>query len=87
MKSYFHISNKILRDICRTNDHTGKYSLIIGIPVTTLDNIPDAILKTWSEIWQDTQLNRVYRADVTLHVQKYYDGDNAEVETYISIID
>lgn len=90
------------------NDYTGKYTLIIGFPVTTLNNIPDgfvgkeisvgknqkyiskgkmpeAILKTWTEIWQDTQLKRAYRADVTVHGQKYYDGDNAEVETYISI--
>ncbi|MFV8343043.1 GyrI-like domain-containing protein [Flavobacterium sp. XS2P39] len=92
------------------SDYTGKYTLIIGFPVTTFDNIPDslvgrnisvgsnvkyiskgkmpeAILKTWTEIWQDTQLNRAYRADVTVHGQKYYDGDNAEVETYISIIE
>ena len=90
------------------NDYTGKYTLIIGFPVTTLDNIPDgfvgreisvkknekyiskgkmpeAILKTWTEIWQDTQLKRAYRADVTVHGKKYFDGDNAEVETYISI--
>jgi len=90
------------------SDYTGKYTLIIGFPVTTLDNIPDgfvgreisvgkakkyisqgkmpeAIIKTWTEIWQDTQLKRAYRADVTVHGQKYFDGDNAEVETYISI--
>ena len=90
------------------SDYTGKYTLIIGYPVTTLDNIPDgfvgreisvgktekyisqgkmpeAILQTWTEIWQDTQLKRAYRADVTVHGKKYYDGDKAEVETYISI--
>lgn len=92
------------------SDYTGKYTLIIGFPVTTLDNIPDgfvgreifvgkakkyiskgkmpeAIIKTWTEIWQDAQLKRAYRADVTVHGQKYFDGDNAEIETYISIID
>lgn len=92
------------------SDYTGKYTLIIGFPVTKLDNIPDgfvgrnisvgsnvkytskgkmpeAILKTWTEIWQDTELKRAYRADVTVHGQKYFDGDNAEIETYISIID
>lgn len=90
------------------SDYTGKYTLIIGFPVTTLDTIPDgfigreisvgknekyiskgkmpeAILKTWTEIWQDTQLKRAYRADVTVHGKKYFDGDSAEVETYISI--
>ena len=46
--------------------------------------MPEAILKTWKEIWQDTQLKRAYRADVTVHGQKYYNGDNAEVETHIS---
>ena len=49
--------------------------------------MPEAILKTWIEIWQDTQLKRAYRADVTVHGQKYFDGDNPEIETYISIID
>ena len=92
------------------SDYTGKYTIILGFPVTTLSNIPDgfvgqsisvgsnvkytskgkmpeAILKTWTEIWQDTELKRAYRADVTVHGQKYFDGDNAEIETYISIID
>jgi len=32
-------------------------------------------------------IKRVYRADVAAHGQKYYDGDNADVETSISIID
>ncbi len=90
------------------NDFRGKYTLIIGFPVTTLDNVPDglvgreisvgknekfvskgkmpeAILKTWMEIWQDTELKRAYRADVTVHGQKYHEGDKAEVETYISV--
>jgi predicted transcriptional regulator YdeE len=49
--------------------------------------MPEAILKTWTEIWQDTRLKRAYRADVTVHGQKYFDGDNAEIETYISIMD
>lgn len=92
------------------SDHTGKYTLLIGLPVTTLDNIPDgfvgqeiaigkyqkytskgkmpeAIIKTWTEIWQDSTLKRAYRADVTVHGEKYFQGDSAEVETYISIVD
>lgn len=92
------------------SDYTGKYTIIIGYPVTTLEYIPEgfvgreihvgkakkyiskgkmpeAIIKTWTEIWQDTHLKRAYRADVTVHGQKYFDGDNAEIETYISIID
>lgn len=49
--------------------------------------MPEAILKTWTEIWQDKELKRAYRADVTVHGKKYYDGDNAEVETHISVIE
>ena len=106
------IPNKVSNDIYAVytdyeSDSNGKYTLIIGYPVTTIDSIPDgfvgrnisigpslkfiskgkmpdAILRTWVEIWNDTQLKRAYRADVTVHGQKYFDGDNAEVETYIS---
>ena len=101
------ISDKIPN---RESDYTGKYTLIIGFSVSTLDNIPnefigreihigknkkyvskgkmpEAIVKTWTEIWQEQDLKRAYRADVTVHGKKYYDGDNAEVETYISIIE
>lgn len=92
------------------SDFTGKYRLIIGFSVNTLDNIPnefmgreihigknkkyiskgkmpEAIVKTWTEIWKEQDLKRAYRADVTVHGKKYYDGDNAEVETYISVIE
>jgi hypothetical protein len=31
--------------------------------------------------------HKVYRADIAVHEQKYFDGDNAEVETDFSIID
>lgn len=58
-----------------------------NIKYTSKGKIPEAILKTWTEIWQDSQLKRAYRADVTVHGQKYFDGDNAEVETYISVIE
>lgn len=47
--------------------------------------MPEAILKTWTEIGEDTKLKRAYRADVTVHGQKYNDGDKAEIETYIAI--
>lgn len=85
-----------------------RYKLIIGFPVSSLDDIPndfvgreilvgnsekftskgkmpEAILKTWSEIWTNKKLKRAYRADVTVHGKKYFDGKNAEVETFISI--
>lgn len=47
--------------------------------------MPAAILKTWVEIWQDKQLKRAYRTDYTVHGKKYFNGENAEVETYISV--
>ena len=47
--------------------------------------MPEAVFNTWLEIWNDTGLDRAYIADFTVHGKKYYDGDNAEVETYISI--
>lgn len=91
-------------------DFTGAYTTIVGLAVTSLDNIPagfvgltieasgyqkfvskgkmpEAIVTTWFEIWGDTELNskRAYKADFTIHGPKYYDGDKAEVETFISI--
>ncbi|HYG38632.1 MAG TPA: hypothetical protein VD908_08440 [Cytophagales bacterium] len=49
--------------------------------------MPEAIFNTWLEIWQNKELNlkRAYKADFTVHGKKYYDGDNAEVETFISV--
>lgn len=47
--------------------------------------MPKAVLATWMEIWQNKDLNRTYNADFTVHGKKYYDGENAEVETFISV--
>ena len=47
--------------------------------------MPEAVYNTWLEIWQSKSLNRAYKADFTIHGKKYYDGDNAEVETYLSV--
>ncbi|MDO5986808.1 GyrI-like domain-containing protein [Flavivirga amylovorans] len=47
--------------------------------------MPEAIFNTWVEIWQNKNLNRAYKADFTVHGKKYYDGDNAEVETFLSV--
>ncbi|PKG43833.1 GyrI-like domain-containing protein [Psychroflexus sp. MES1-P1E] len=89
-------------------DFNGTHTLIIGLPVSSLENIPEgfggitiekdvyekfvskgkmpeAVLATWMEIWQDKDLKRTYNADFTIHGKKYYDGDNAEVETFISV--
>lgn len=91
-------------------DFTGPYTTIIGLAVSSLDNIPkgfvglaietdtyqkfiskgkmpEAVVNTWLEIWQNKDLNakRAYKADFTVHSKKYYLGNNAEVETYISV--
>jgi len=109
------ITNKVNDDIYAVytdyeSDYTGKYTTIIGVPVNSLECIPngfmgreftlgkykkfvsigkmpEAVLNTWMEIWNDNELRRSYSADVTVHGQKYYDGDHAEVETYISVTD
>jgi len=92
------------------NGDAGKYTVIIGLPVKSLDDIPnefvgreiyvgksqkfvakgkmpEAVVKMWTEIWENKALKRAYRADVTVHGKKYYDGDNAEVETFISVVE
>lgn len=92
------------------SDFTGFYTTIVGLPVKSLENIPDgfvgitietanyqkfvskgkmpeAVVSTWFEIWGNKELNlqRAYKADFTIHGKKYFDGDNAEVETFISV--
>lgn len=47
--------------------------------------MPEAVAKTWFEIWADDTLKRTYKADFTVHGKKYYDGENAEVETFIAV--
>lgn len=89
-------------------DFTGPYTTIIGLPVSSLKDVPEgfvgitietdvyqkfvskgkmpeAMFNTWLQIWQDKTLKRSYHADFTVHGKKYYEGDNAEVETFLSI--
>ncbi|WP_299801353.1 effector binding domain-containing protein [uncultured Maribacter sp.] len=107
------IPNKVNDDIYAVytdyeTDFNGPYTLIIGLPVSSLGNIPEdfvcitierdmyekfvskgkmpeAVLATWMEIWQNIDLKRTYNNDFTIHGKKYFDGDNAEVETFISV--
>lgn len=107
------IPNKVNDDIYAVytayeTDFSGPYTTIIGLPVSSLENIPEgfvgitietaiyqkfvskgkmpeAIYNTWLEIWQNKNLNNAYIANFTIHGKKYYQGDNAEVETFISI--
>ncbi|WP_207532727.1 GyrI-like domain-containing protein [Desertivirga arenae] len=67
----------------------------VGITIETADyqqftskgKMPEAIGKTWYEIWENTELNKIraYKADFTIHGEKYNHGDQAEVETFISV--
>ncbi|GAB5565223.1 MAG: hypothetical protein Wins2KO_22860 [Winogradskyella sp.] len=52
---------------------------------TSKGKMPNAVFNTWLEIWNDKELNRAYKSDFTVHGKKYFDGNNAEVETFISI--
>ena len=109
------IPNKISDDIYAVYTHyetdfTGEYTTIIGLPVSSLADIPadmigitidttsyhkivsrgkmpEAIANTWLAIWANQELNskRAYKADFTVHGKKYYDGDHAEVETFLSV--
>ena len=109
------IPNKVNDDIYAIytdyeTDFKGAYTTIIGLPVSSLENIPEgfvgitiekteykkfvskgkmpeAVVNTWIEIWGNNELNltRTYKADFTIHGKKYYDGDTAEVETFISV--
>lgn len=47
--------------------------------------MPQAVFNTWLAIWADKTLKRTYQVDFTVHGKKYYDGDQAEVETFISV--
>ena len=91
------------------SDYTDEYTTIIGIPVSTLDEIPDsligrefqsedfqkiiakgeipnAVMNVWLDIWQrDKQLNRKYSYDFEVYGAKSQNGENSEVEIYLSI--
>lgn len=109
------IPNKISDEIYAVytgyeSDFMGPYTTIVGLPVSSLENIPkgfvgitientayqkfvskgkmpEAVFNTWLEIWGNKGLNskRAYKADFTIHGKKYYDGDDAEVETFVSV--
>lgn len=91
------------------SDFADEYTTIIGLKVSTLDEIPDgfvgrefkpdkfqkftakgempkAVLDTWIDIWQrDNELNRKYNYDFEVYGDKSQNGENSEVEIYLSI--
>lgn len=108
------IPNKSASDIISIytdykSDFTDKYTTIIGLMVSTLDEIPDgligrefkpdnfqkftakgempkAVLAIWLDIWQrDKELNRKYSYDFEVYGEKSQNGENSEVEIYLSV--
>lgn len=107
------IPNKVSNNIITIytdykSDYTDEYTTIIGIPVSTLDEIPDkligrefqsddfrkfiakgkmpnAVMNAWLDIWKkDKQLNRKYSYDFEVYGEKSQNGENSEVEIYLS---
>jgi len=53
---------------------------------TAKGTMPDAIIHTWMQIWSDdTQLNRSYDYDFEVYGSKSDNGENSEVEIYVSV--
>jgi predicted transcriptional regulator YdeE len=48
--------------------------------------LPGCVVDTWSEIW-NSDIKRQYSADFDVYGAKALDPENAEVETYISVMD
>lgn len=91
------------------SDFTDEYTTIIGVPVSTLDEIPNgligrefnadnfkkfvakgkmpnAVVNVWLDIWQkDKELNRKYTYDFEVYGEKSQNGENSEVEIFLSI--
>lgn len=91
------------------SDFTDEYTTIIGLKVSTLDEIPNgltgrefksenfqkfiakgempkAVLDSWIDIWQrDKELDRKYSYDFEVYGDKSQNGENSEVEIYLSI--
>lgn len=47
--------------------------------------MPNAVVNTWREIWKkDKELDRKYSYDFEVYTEKSQNGENSEVEIYIS---
>ena len=48
--------------------------------------MPNAVVKTWKEIWsKDKELNRKYTADLEIYGKNSQNGKNSEVSIYIAM--
>ena len=92
------------------SDFTGEYTAIIGIAVSTLDDIPSgligrefkadnfkkftakgvmpqAVVDCWNDIWKrNAELNRKYTYDFEVYGNKSQNGENSEVDIYLSVL-
>ena len=54
--------------------------------ITAKGEMPRAIVTTWLDIWaRDKELKRAYKQDFEIHGAKSQQGENSEVEIYLSI--
>jgi predicted transcriptional regulator YdeE len=47
--------------------------------------LSECLAKTWVDIWE-SDINRKYAADFDIYGEKAWDPDNAEVDTFVSIV-
>ncbi len=66
---------------CRSFEHQSTVKFV------ALGKMPDAVLRTWKEIWQkDHELQRAYTYDAEVYGKRSKTGsDTAEVDIYISV--
>ncbi|WP_400075670.1 effector binding domain-containing protein [Winogradskyella sp. R77965] len=48
-------------------------------------NMPEALIKTWKDIWNNETINRSYTTDFEIHSSKSQKDDDSEVEVFISV--
>ena len=82
------------------SDFRGKYTTILGVEVTSLEEIPEQTFKkiiakgeipkavgiAWQQIWDmDLELNRSYLYDYDLYTPKSQQGTASEVEIFVGV--
>lgn len=53
---------------------------------TAKGEMPNAVMQTWKTIWeQDEVLNRAYQYDFEVYGEKSQNGNESEVEIFVSV--
>lgn len=56
------------------------------LKITAKGEMPKAVLDSWIDIWKkENQLNRKYTYDFEVYGEKSQNGENSEVEIYLSV--